>query len=51
MIHNVPVSASTTGYYGDGVDEMLTEESQSSVGFFLLDVCRNWEEATHLELW
>ena len=34
MIHNVPLSASTTGYYRDGVDEMFTEESQSSVGFF-----------------
>ena len=26
MIHNVLVSASTSGYYGDRVDEMLTDE-------------------------
>jgi NAD dependent epimerase/dehydratase family enzyme len=26
MIHNVLVSASTSGYYGDRVDEMLAEE-------------------------
>jgi uncharacterized protein len=43
----VLVSASATGYYGDRGDEMLTEESQSSIGF-LSDVCRNWEEATQI---
>ena len=41
------VSASATGYYGDRGDEILTEESQSSIGF-LSDVCRNWEEATQI---
>jgi ligand-binding SRPBCC domain-containing protein len=41
----VLVSVSATGYYGDRGDEMLTEESKSSVGF-LSDVCRNWEEST-----
>ena len=43
----VLVSASATGYYGDRGDEILTEESQSSIGF-LSDVCRNWEEATQI---
>jgi uncharacterized protein len=43
----VLVSASATGYYGDRGDEMLTEESQSSVGF-LSDVCSSWEEATKI---
>jgi uncharacterized protein (TIGR01777 family) len=43
----VLVSASATGYYGDRGDEMLTEESQSSIGF-LSDVCRNWEKSTQI---
>jgi uncharacterized protein (TIGR01777 family) len=43
----VLVSVSATGYYGDRGDEMLTEESQSSIGF-LSDVCRNWEESTQI---
>ena len=43
----VLVSASATGYYGDRGDELLTEESQSSIGF-LSDVCRNWEESTKI---
>jgi uncharacterized protein len=43
----VLVSVSATGYYGDRGDEMLTEESKSSVGF-LSDVCRNWEESTQI---
>ena len=43
----VLVSVSATGYYGDRGDEMLTEESRSSIGF-LSDVCRNWEESTQI---
>jgi uncharacterized protein (TIGR01777 family) len=43
----VLVSASATGYYGDRGDEVLTEESHSSIGF-LSDVCRNWEQATQI---
>ena len=43
----VLVSASATGYYGDRGDDMLTEESRSSVGF-LSDLCKDWEEATQI---
>jgi uncharacterized protein (TIGR01777 family) len=41
------VSGSAVGYYGDRGDEVLTEESGPGNGF-LADVCRRWEEATHV---
>lgn len=40
----VLVSTSAVGYYGDGGDGILTEESPSGTGF-LSDVCRAWEDA------
>jgi uncharacterized protein len=39
------ISASAIGYYGDGGDEVLREESPSGEGF-LPEVCRQWEAAT-----
>jgi uncharacterized protein (TIGR01777 family) len=41
----VLINASAVGYYGDGGDRVLTEESPSGTGFFA-DLCRAWEEAT-----
>lgn len=38
------VSISATGYYGDRSDEILTEESQSGIGF-LPEVARAWESS------
>ena len=49
----VLVSASATGYYGDRGDKILTEESppsSSSSTDFLSYVCRNWEEATLIDI-
>ena len=40
----VLVCASAVGYYGDGGDEILREDSPKGRGF-LSDVCREWEEA------
>ena len=39
------VSASAIGYFGNRGDEILTEQSPPGSGF-LVDVCRDWEEAT-----
>ena len=39
------VCGSAIGYYGDGGDEVLNEESPSGTGF-LPEVCREWEAAT-----
>ncbi|HVM39558.1 MAG TPA: TIGR01777 family oxidoreductase [Acidimicrobiia bacterium] len=41
----VLVSSSAVGYYGDGGQDVLTEESPSGEGF-VADVCRQWEAAT-----
>ena len=41
----VLISSSAVGYYGDGGDNMLTEESEQGLGF-LADVCGAWEAAT-----
>jgi uncharacterized protein (TIGR01777 family) len=46
-LHHPPkvfVSTSAVGYYGDGGDVALTEESPSGDGF-LASVCRAWEHA------
>jgi uncharacterized protein (TIGR01777 family) len=43
----VLVSGSAVGYYGNRGEERLTERSASGDGF-LADVCRRWEEATHV---
>lgn len=40
----VLVSASAVGYYGDGGEEALREDSASGSGF-LAEVCRQWEAA------
>ncbi|MHB1784916.1 MAG: TIGR01777 family oxidoreductase [Acidimicrobiales bacterium] len=40
------LGASAIGYYGDGGEEVLTEESPSGSGF-LARVCREWEAASH----
>lgn len=42
---DVLVSSSAVGYYGDGGEDILTEESEQGMGF-LADVCGAWEEAT-----
>jgi uncharacterized protein (TIGR01777 family) len=43
------VSASATGFYGDGKDEILTEDSAKGKGF-LPEVCSEWEnEASKAE--
>jgi hypothetical protein len=42
---SVLVSASAVGFYGDGGDAVLTEESPNGRGF-LAEVCRAWESAT-----
>lgn len=42
---SVMLSASAVGYYGDGGDNVLTEDAPSGGGF-LAHVCRLWEEAT-----
>jgi uncharacterized protein len=39
------ISASAIGYYGDGGDELLTENSPSGQGF-TAEICRAWEAAT-----
>jgi uncharacterized protein (TIGR01777 family) len=39
------LAASAVGYYGDGGDEELDEQSPGGHGF-LADVCRGWEDAT-----
>lgn len=41
------VCASAIGFYGDGGEEVLTEESASGQGF-LPEVCREWEEASRI---
>jgi uncharacterized protein (TIGR01777 family) len=41
---SVLVSASAIGFYGDGGDELLTEESSVGKGF-LPEVCQEWEDA------
>jgi uncharacterized protein len=41
---SVWLTASAVGYYGDGGDEILTEDSPSGDGF-LAAVCRAWEAA------
>ncbi|WP_443945885.1 TIGR01777 family oxidoreductase [Pedobacter sp. AW1-32] len=38
------ISASAVGFYGDCVDEILTEESNKGFGF-LADCCQLWEDA------
>lgn len=38
------ISASAVGYYGDGGDEILTEESPNGKGF-LAECCQQWEAA------
>jgi len=38
------ISASAVGYYGDGGDQILTEESPAGTGF-LAECCRQWEAA------
>lgn len=40
----VLVSASATGYYGDGGETVLTESAEQGSGF-LADVCAGWEAA------
>ena len=40
----VLVSASAVGYYGDRGEETLTEKSDPGEGF-LVDVCKEWEDA------
>ena len=42
---SVLISASAVGFYGDGGDRKLTEESQQGPGF-LADVCAQWERAS-----
>lgn len=42
---SVLLSGSAVGYYGDGGDRELTEESPPGTGF-LADLCRRWEGAT-----
>jgi uncharacterized protein (TIGR01777 family) len=39
------VSSSAVGYYGDGGESVLTEDSPPGDGF-LAEVCRAWEEST-----
>ncbi|MGA7419461.1 MAG: TIGR01777 family oxidoreductase, partial [Acidimicrobiales bacterium] len=41
----VLISGSAVGYYGEGGDERLTEESPQGSGF-LAELCRSWEQAT-----
>ncbi len=41
----VLISSSAVGYYGDGGENILTEESDQGLGF-LADVCGAWEAAT-----
>jgi len=43
------ISASAIGFYGDRGEETLTEDSSKGTGF-LADVCKKWEEATHIAL-
>jgi uncharacterized protein (TIGR01777 family) len=42
---SVLVSGSAVGYYGDGGDAVLDEDSPAGSGF-LAEVCRQWEAAT-----
>jgi uncharacterized protein (TIGR01777 family) len=42
---DVLVSASATGFYGDGGDNEITEDSPHGAGF-LADTCREWEAET-----
>jgi uncharacterized protein (TIGR01777 family) len=44
------ISTSAIGIYGDRGDELLTEASEIAKpgASFLSDVCRGWEEATHV---
>ncbi len=41
----VLISASAVGFYGDGADRTLTEESPQGPGF-LADICKQWEQAS-----
>jgi uncharacterized protein (TIGR01777 family) len=43
----VLICASAVGFYGDRVDEVLREESPGGSGF-LAEVCREWEDASHV---
>jgi uncharacterized protein (TIGR01777 family) len=38
------VAASAIGFYGDGGDDVITEQDPDGIGF-LADVCREWEAA------
>jgi hypothetical protein len=41
------ICASAVGFYGDRGDELLNEQSLSGQGF-LSEVCREWEDASHI---
>jgi uncharacterized protein (TIGR01777 family) len=43
---NTIISASAVGYYGDRIDEILTESSQKGEGF-LAECCLQWEDAVN----
>jgi uncharacterized protein (TIGR01777 family) len=42
------ISASAIGYYGEGGDEKLTEDTKTVTPDFLSDVCQQWEDEAAL---